>query len=119
MRTKEPTDLVVITKTYDLLGWMMDRVDRFPRSQRFLLGDRLISGLLDVLGLLIEARYSSQGRLALLRKVNIELEKLRYAFRLAKDKKLVALKSFEYGAKGMDQVGRLVGGWAKAGRQRQ
>ena len=30
-----------VTKAYDLLLWLIDHVGKFPRSHRFVLGDRI------------------------------------------------------------------------------
>ncbi len=57
----------VIPKTYDLLAWMLPVVSKFPRDQKYLLGDRLQSGLMDIMGTLIEANYACDRR-ALLHK---------------------------------------------------
>ena len=34
-------ELDVITKTYDLILWMVGRIAKFPRSHRFVLGERM------------------------------------------------------------------------------
>ena len=36
--------MTVIPKTYDLLVWLLPVLAKFPRSQKFLLGDRLQTG---------------------------------------------------------------------------
>ena len=43
---------------YRFVLWLVPTVERFPRSQRFLLGDRLQATALDVLERLIEATYA-------------------------------------------------------------
>ena len=43
-----------ITKTYDLLKWLMPTVSKFPREKRFTLGERIENKLLSVLELLLE-----------------------------------------------------------------
>ncbi len=48
----------MIPKTYDLLAWMLPVVSKFPRDQKHLLGDRMQSGLMDIMGTLIEANYA-------------------------------------------------------------
>jgi hypothetical protein len=48
----------VIPKTYDLLAWMLPVVSKFPRDQKYLLGDRMQFGLMDIMGTLIEANYA-------------------------------------------------------------
>ena len=36
---------MVVGKTYDLLLWLLPKVEKFPRSFRFSVGDRLVSHL--------------------------------------------------------------------------
>jgi len=40
------------------LTWLIPTLEKFPRAQRFLLGDRIESTALDVLERLIEATYT-------------------------------------------------------------
>ncbi len=51
-------DLPVIQKTYDLIKWYVPILNRLPRDHRFLLGERIITGLYDLLEGLIQARYA-------------------------------------------------------------
>ena len=69
---------------YQLLLWLIPTLEKFPRSQRFLLGDRLQTQALSVLDNLIAATYSRE-RGGHLQAANLELEKLRFGIRLAKD----------------------------------
>ena len=46
---------------YRFLLWLVPTVEKFPRSQKFLLGDRIQATALDVLERLIEAIYT-RGR---------------------------------------------------------
>jgi hypothetical protein len=34
-------EIDAVTKLYDLLLWMVPKLEKFPRSQKFLLGDRI------------------------------------------------------------------------------
>lgn len=56
LRAKKPVQ--IIPKMYDFILWMIRKVDKFPRSQKFVLGDRIESALLDSLSMLVEAQYS-------------------------------------------------------------
>ena len=78
----------VIPKTYDLILWLVPRLKQFPRDQRFLLGDRIQTGAMNLLSLLIEANYT-RSRGTLLRRANLELERIRYLLRMAADRSLV------------------------------
>ncbi len=62
---KKTEELVVITKTYDLILWSCNHTSRFPRQHRFVLGERLQRNLYDLLETLIRAKYQRE-RAALL-----------------------------------------------------
>ena len=115
--TGQDSDLAVLTQTYDFLLWLIPATARFPRNQRYLLGERLESLLLDILDLLIEARYSKE-KAGLLKACNLKLEQFRYLLRLSKDLKLIDLRRYEFAAGRVDVIGRQAGGWLKheAGR---
>lgn len=97
---------------YQFLLWLVPVLDKFPRSQKFLLGDRLQAQALGVLDSLIAATYSRE-RGGHLRAANLELEKLRFGIRLAKDLKHLDFTRYEHAARHIDEVGRMVGGWLK------
>ena len=69
---KASAELVVISKTYDLVIWGSTHIEKFPRSHRFTLGDRLALRLYRVLELLIRAKYRC-NRLELLGEANLEV----------------------------------------------
>jgi hypothetical protein len=98
---------------YRFLLWLVPAVEKFPRSQKFLLGDRLQSTALDVLELLVEATYT-RNRATMLARANMGIEKLRILVRLATELKHFDHKRYEHAARSLDDVGRLIGGWRKA-----
>ena len=69
---------------YRFVLWLVPTVEKFPRRQKFLLGDRLQATALDVLERLVEATYTRDCRRHLLA-ANLGIEKLRFLCRLAKD----------------------------------
>lgn len=107
---------VALEKTYQFLLWLIPAVEKFPRTQKFLLSDRMQTLALDVQEALIEATYSKNSAPHLLA-CNLRLEKLRFLFRLAMDLRYLDLKRYEFAARAMDEIGRLVGGWMKGLRQ--
>ena len=107
-------DLEVITKTYDFILWAIPKINKFPRSHRFVLGDRMCGALYNILANLIHARYHRLERLQTLTRVNTELETLRMMFRLSKDFTILDLRGYGLASEGVDEIGRLVGGWIKA-----
>jgi hypothetical protein len=95
------------------IQWLVPTVEKFPRAQKFLLGDRIQATALDVLEALIEATYTRDRRSHLAR-ANLGLEKLRVLCRLATDLRHLDPRRYEHAARSIDEVGRLVGGWQKA-----
>jgi len=47
-------------KAYDFSLWLIQKVENFTRSYRFSLGDRLVSGVIDILLSLVDAAYSRE-----------------------------------------------------------
>ncbi len=98
---------------YQFLLWLIPAVDKFPRSPKFLLGDRIQAAALDVQEALIEATYTRDRREQLAR-ANLGLEKLRFFFRLAVEMHYLDKRRYEHAARSLDETGKLVGGWVKA-----
>ncbi len=110
---REQTELVVITKTYDLILWSCQHTGKFPRNHRFVLGERLERNLYDLLETLLRAKYS-RNRQELLEQANLMLEILRFQMRLAKDLQCLKVESYAFAAKGIDEIGKLIGGWIRS-----
>ena len=89
---------VVLMKWYRVVSWMLDRVDHFPKNQRFVFGQRLAERSIHVLELLVEATWS-QDKSAILAQANREMEVLRWLVRLAHDRKILTAKPLPSGYK--------------------
>lgn len=107
-----------LEQTYQFLLWLCPTVEKFPRAQKFVLGDRIQTAALEVLEALIEATYT-RGRAPLLGRANLGIEKLRFLIRLAFDLKCLDGRRYAFAAKALDEIGRQVGGWIKAHRAAQ
>ena len=110
---KKSEELIVISKTYDLILWSCNHTSRFPRNHRFVLGERIERNLYHLLETLIRAKYS-KPRQRLLEEANLALEILRFQMRLAKDLQCLKVNSYGFAAKAIDEIGRLVGGCLKS-----
>ncbi|MFM9882143.1 MAG: hypothetical protein ACKVQT_03875 [Burkholderiales bacterium] len=67
---------VALEKHYQFLFRLVRTVDKFPRTQKFLLGDRIQTAALNVLDGLVEATYTREAG-PILGCVNLELEAFR------------------------------------------
>ncbi len=113
MKPPGPEAPVVLVKWYDYAKWLLERVENFPKSQRFVLGQRLTGQAMDVLDLLVEASYARE-KTEILVLTNRRLEVLRWTVRMAKDRKLFTPAQFEFSARALNECGRMVGGWLKS-----
>lgn len=98
---------------YQFLVWLSPTLEKFPRTQKFTLGDRIQNQALDVLEALIEATYT-RDRVPHLRRANLGIEKLRFLFRLAADLRVLDRRRYEFVARTLDETGRSVGAWTRA-----
>ncbi len=102
-----------VQSCHELLLWLIPQLDKFPRVRRFTLGERIETGLLEVLELLVEAAYS-RNKDTPLRRVNLKLELVRHLWRLAHELKVTATRQYEHGARLLDDLGRQIGGWLRS-----
>jgi hypothetical protein len=111
-------ELPIIQKTYDLIKWYVPILNKLPRNHRFLLGDRTIALLYDLLEGLIQARYSPHKR-SQLEALNPSLDILRYQSRLMLDFHLMDVDRYEYVSQQMNAIGSDLGGWIRQQSQKE
>lgn len=105
----------ILKDAYEMLKYSIPLLAKFPRDQRFLLGDKIQAIIMELLEILIEVYYSPpKHKGSLLRKANILLEKLRYFFRVAYELQYCPNRSFKHTMQQIDNIGRQVGGWIKS-----
>jgi hypothetical protein len=103
---------VVLVKWYDWTKWLLERVESFPKNQRFVFGQRLADRAIGVLEILVGAAYRPR-KAELLAEANRNIEVLRWLVRLAKDRQLMSVRQYGFACKGLTECGRMVGGWLK------
>lgn len=103
-----------LAKWYDDTKWVLDRVDSFPKNQRFVLGTRLADAVLEVMETLAEATYSrGTAKAQLLGKANRKIESVRWLVRICKDRHLISNAQLGFSCRSVEECGRMVGGWMK------
>lgn len=112
------SELPIIQRTYDLIRWYVPILNRLPRDRKFMLGNRIVAGLYDLLENLIQARYES-NKLLRLESLNSQLDILRHQTRLLLDFELVSIERYEFAGQHLNLIGNELGGWIKHQRQRQ
>jgi hypothetical protein len=102
----------ILVKTHDFLLWLVPQTIKFPKSQRFLLAQRLHGTALNFYELLIRARKVRPNK-GLLIDADVELEKIRLHLRLAHELGLLSTGQYEHASRSVVEIGRLLGGWLK------
>jgi hypothetical protein len=107
-------DLLVLQKWEEFTGWLLGHTGKWPKSTRFSFVQRLDNHGLDVLELLVAARYEPRQRPSLLRQANLRLERMRFLCRIARARTIMPASGFETAMRGIDECGRMLHGWRVA-----
>jgi len=107
-------DYPLFVKWVDATDWILDTVEKFPKSVRFTLSGRIGNLTLDVMEGIIEAIYTKE-RAYILKQINLYIEKLRVLFRISHKRQYISGKQYEYVSELLNEAGRMVGGWKKKG----
>ena len=81
-------NLPIFEKTYELILWLYPAVNKFPKSQRFVLGQQIENTMLNIMKGIIQAN-AERAKLPYLKQASVDLDKLRIIIRLAKDMKFL------------------------------
>jgi len=106
-------DLAIFEKTYELILWLYPTVNKFPKSQRFVLGQHIESTVLKILEEIIQANQE-MNKLLYLKQISVDLDKLRILIRLSKDLKFISVKQYQFAAEKVNEIGKMLGGWIKS-----
>ncbi len=108
-------EFIIHTKMLSVTLWLFEKVNTFPKSQRFILGQQIENSALCCLRAIIEANNarSSEATLRKLDVLNVELEVLRSLLRVAYEVKFLKGTSLGFIVGEIDEVGKMRGGWAK------
>lgn len=109
----ESRELIIYQKHYDLMVYSFPIIGRFPKEQRFVLGQQIETAMLEIGKAIVHANKLRQKR-AKLYEIDVELEKLRFLIRLAKDLKMMSIAKYGRHCERLDEIGRLLGGWLKS-----
>ncbi len=106
--------MVIFTRTFDLLTWLLPVTNSFPRAHRHTATQRLLDAAFDLRERLEEAnaRKGAERRERLAR-ADEALGKLRLYLRLAHRWGWLSPGQYEHVSGMVVEIGRLLGGWQK------
>ena len=106
--------LILFQKIYDFIRWLYPTINKFPKNQRFVLGQQLEQSAISILKLTIRAEQTRGAeRLEYQRHLSVELDVLRILCRLSKDLRFVSIGQYAFTAERINEMGRILGGWQK------
>jgi len=112
---KSAPEMVIFTRTFDFLAWLLPHTNSFPRAHRHSVTQRLLDAALDLREFLEEAQVrrgpARQERLA---RADEALGKVRLYLRLATQLKWQTPDQYHHAFQMLVEIGRLLGGWGKA-----
>ncbi len=107
-------DLIILSRVFDLLAWLLPKGEQFPRNYRHTVTDRLMGAALDLQELLFEAQaMRGAARINCLRRSDAALNRLRLYLRLAYHWRWLSPGQYKYISSQVAEIGRLLGGWIK------
>lgn len=108
-------ELVCLQLWEETAGWLVEHTAKWPKSSRFSLVQKVDNHALDVLEMLVLARYEPARRRQTLREINLRLERLRFLLRLARRRNVMPAAGFETAVRGIDERCRAFRRASRAG----
>ena len=107
--------MIILTRSFDLLTWLLPQTERFPRLYRHTITQRLVDSALDFQESLYDAQSQvGSTRQKHLREADAALNKLRLYLRLAHHWQWLSDGQYRHVSAMVAELGRLLGGWIRA-----
>jgi retron-type reverse transcriptase len=106
-------DLKVFHKTYEFIKWLHFLLNKFPKSVKYTMAQKIENTSLNVLEGIIQSNNEFDKEDSIKQTI-IELDKLRVFFRMSKDMQFISFEQYENGARQIDEIGRMLGGMLKS-----
>ncbi|HCZ14310.1 MAG TPA: diversity-generating retroelement protein Avd [Candidatus Accumulibacter sp.] len=117
---EEQDKLVILTRCFDLLAWLVPKSETFPRAHRHTVVQRLVDSALDFQELLFRARKATgTTRRQRLQEADARLDQLRLYLRLAHHWHWLNDGQYEHVGRLVAELGRLLGGWVRQESERR
>lgn len=108
------TQMVIFTRLFDMLAWLLLATNHFPRAHRHTFTQRILATAFDLHDCLHEANSrKGAARLERLERADEALAKLRSYVRLAVRWQWLSVGQYQHVAEMLAEVGNLLGGWQR------
>lgn len=108
-------DTPIILRTYELYKTFYGYLELFPKKDKYILGAKIETHLLDILELLILASSCIKDKkLPCIQQASVKFDTLKILIRLAKDIKALDDKKYIELQKYLQEIGKMLGGWQRS-----
>jgi hypothetical protein len=108
-------EMVIFTRTFDLLSWLLPATNNFPSAHRHTFTRRLLDAAFDLRELLEAANHRhGRERQMKLSEADEALDRVRVYVRLAVRWEWLTKGQYQHVAAMLTEIGKLLGGWRKA-----
>ncbi|MEK7655348.1 MAG: four helix bundle protein, partial [Patescibacteria group bacterium] len=114
--SRNPGDVPIVRSIYVAYAFWNEVLNKFPKTQRHVLGTKCADYLLEILELTLAAAQTSEPKekAPALRKASVKLDTLKLLTRLCKNCKCISNSSYLQMESQLQEVGRMLGGWSKS-----
>jgi hypothetical protein len=109
------SDISIIHKAYNFFLLLYTVIQRFPKKDRYSLGQKIEQLTLELLELLFTTNAAERAeRLTLQKQIDLKLKIIKTMIRLAYDVQAIDQKRYFILEKSLLEIGRMLGGWIKS-----
>ena len=109
-------DAPIIKKIFDFYLIFHVESQKFPKSEKYTIAEKIKNIVLTVLELIIQA-VSEKEKIFLLKKAQTKLDLLKLLIRLCCDLKIINSKKYLELEEKLQEIGRMLGGWIRSLKQ--
>ena len=114
-----PTDFTleipIFAKLYDFYKNLSQAIEKFPKTKRYGLGQKLDQIALELIEFIVRASYlQREQKPPVLEKSIVSADILKILLRLAKDNKAIDNKKYLQLESNLQEIGRMLGGWKRS-----
>jgi hypothetical protein len=93
---------------------VLSTLKRYPKAERYTLGEKTEKILLDATEAIYAASYSPKSRIENLEKARIQFQMVIFLFRIARRQSFISEGAYEKIAAELVEIGKMVSGWLKS-----
>jgi len=104
--------LNIFKRCYNFSKWLLTHTNKFPKSHRFSVAVKMENAILELIELITRANMR-KNKTELLAVADEKLLFLKIMTRLSYEMQFINIKSYEYAARELTAIGKMLGSWIK------